>query len=149
MIGSGIAYLFFFRVVRDWGAMRASLVTYLVPVVGIVMGIAFLGETLEPSELAGAALIISGVVLANSRFGRRRLLGSARRPPDAQPPARRASRVTRNVAMAVVKGTARTMPRLPTSVRTISTATSSLLSVRAEGCWMTVNSTSSGRLAPT
>jgi drug/metabolite transporter (DMT)-like permease len=79
LIGSGIAYLFFFRVVRDWGAMRASLVTYLVPVVGIVMGIAFLGETLEPSELAGAALIISGVVLANSRLGRRRIWG--RRAP--------------------------------------------------------------------
>lgn len=78
MIGSGIAYLFFFRVVRDWGAMRASLVTYLVPVVGIVMGIAFLGETLEPSELAGATLIISGVVLANSRLGRRRLWGRRR-----------------------------------------------------------------------
>jgi drug/metabolite transporter (DMT)-like permease len=75
VVGSGIAYLFFFRVVRDWGAMRASLVTYLVPVVGIVLGVAFLGEMLEPIELAGAALIISGVVIANSRRGTRRLWG--------------------------------------------------------------------------
>ncbi len=78
LIGSGVAYLFFFRVVRDWGAMRASLVTYLVPIVGIVLGLAFLGESLEPSELVGAALIITGVVVANGRLGARRLWGRAR-----------------------------------------------------------------------
>jgi drug/metabolite transporter (DMT)-like permease len=75
VIGSGVAYLFFFRVVRAWGAMRASLVTYLIPVVGIVMGVVFLGEALLPVEIAGAALIISGVALANVARGGRRLFG--------------------------------------------------------------------------
>jgi len=78
LVGSGIAYLFFFRLVRAWGAMRSSLVTYVIPVVGIALGVILLGDTLEPAELAGAALVISGVVIANGTRGRRRLFGRGR-----------------------------------------------------------------------
>lgn len=74
LIGSGVAYLFFFRLVRAWGAMRSSLVTYVV--VGIVLGVLVLGD-LESVELVGA-VVISGVVIANGSRGRRRLFGRGR-----------------------------------------------------------------------
>ena len=52
----------------------------MIPVVGIVLGVLVLGETLEPAELVGAALVISGVVIANGTHGRRRLWGRGRLP---------------------------------------------------------------------
>jgi drug/metabolite transporter (DMT)-like permease len=80
IVGSAIAYLFFFRIVRAWGATRTTMVTYVIPVVGIVLGVLILGETLHPEEVVGAALVIAGVVLANAAIGRRRLYGRASTP---------------------------------------------------------------------
>jgi drug/metabolite transporter (DMT)-like permease len=75
MLGSGLAYLFFFRIVRAWGATRTTVVTYLMPVVGITLGVIVLGETLHAAEIAGAALILLGIILVNSQIGARRLYG--------------------------------------------------------------------------
>jgi drug/metabolite transporter (DMT)-like permease len=75
IFGSGLAYLLFYRLLRDWGSTRTSLVAYLLPVVGIVLGYAVLGETVDARILLGTALVIGGVALVNSRYGRRRLYG--------------------------------------------------------------------------
>jgi drug/metabolite transporter (DMT)-like permease len=84
VFGSGIAYLLFFRLLRDWGSTRTSLVAYLLPIVGIVLGYAVLGETIDARIVLGTALIIGGVALVNSRYGRRRIYGrSAAAPPVA------------------------------------------------------------------
>jgi drug/metabolite transporter (DMT)-like permease len=69
-LGSGFAYLAFFRLLGHWGATRTSLVAYLLPIVGIVLGFLVLGEPIDGRMLAGSALIIGGVALVNSRFGR-------------------------------------------------------------------------------
>jgi drug/metabolite transporter (DMT)-like permease len=76
-LGTGVAYLLFFRIIERWGATRTTLVTYVIPVVAIVLGFVFLGERLRPLELAGAALIIGGVVMVNSNIGQRPLFGRA------------------------------------------------------------------------
>jgi drug/metabolite transporter (DMT)-like permease len=81
LLGSGLAYLCFFRLLQSWGATRTSLVAYLLPIVGIVAGAMVLGEVVDAGVLAGTALIIGGVALVNSRFGQRRLFG--RTPPAA------------------------------------------------------------------
>ena len=44
--------------------------TYVIPLVAIVLGFILLEERLQPVELVGAVLIISGVVLVNARIGR-------------------------------------------------------------------------------
>ncbi len=75
IIGSGIAYLLFFRLISAWGATRTTLVTYVMPVVGIVLGVLVLGERLDAAEVIGAGLVIGGLVLANSSMGQRRLFG--------------------------------------------------------------------------
>lgn len=81
IFGSGLAYLAFFRLLGTWGATRTSLVAYLMPVVGIGLGVAVASESLDPRMVAGTLLIIGGVALVNGRFGRRRLF--ARRSPEA------------------------------------------------------------------
>jgi drug/metabolite transporter (DMT)-like permease len=82
IVGSGIAYLAWYRLITRWDATRTSLVTYLLPIVGIVLGVAVLDETVDARILAGTALVIAGIALVNSRFGSRRLLG---RKPRALP----------------------------------------------------------------
>ena len=80
LIGSGLAFLAFFYLLDRWGATRTALVAYLLPVVGIILGVVVLGEIVSRSMLAGTALVIGGIALANSRYGHRRLVG--RRPPE-------------------------------------------------------------------
>jgi drug/metabolite transporter (DMT)-like permease len=70
-LGTGLAYLLFFTILDRWGATRTTLVTYVLPVAAITLGFIFLGERLQPIELAGAALVIGGVVLVNGTLGRR------------------------------------------------------------------------------
>ena len=75
ILGSGIAYLFVFRLFAHWGATRTTLVAYLLPVVGIVLGYLVLAEPVDARLIVGTGLVIAGVALVNSRFGRRRLFG--------------------------------------------------------------------------
>ncbi len=82
-LGTAVAYLLFYRLIARWGATRTTLVTYVIPLVAIVMGFVFLGERLRPIELVGAALIIGGVMLVNSRYGQRPLFARAPVTEDA------------------------------------------------------------------
>lgn len=65
LLGSCLAYLMFYHLINVWGSTRTSLVTYIMPVVGLVLGIVFLDEVLDWRLLVGSALIMSGIVLAN------------------------------------------------------------------------------------
>lgn len=69
LLGTGLAYLAFFRLIRNWGATRTSLVAYTLPVVGIVLGVVFRGEAVDLRILAGTALVIGGIGLVNARPG--------------------------------------------------------------------------------
>jgi drug/metabolite transporter (DMT)-like permease len=81
LLGSGIAYLVYFRLLKSWGATRTSMVAYLLPIVGIVAGALVLNEVVDSGVLLGTGLVIGGVALVNSRFGQRRIFG--RTPPPA------------------------------------------------------------------
>jgi hypothetical protein len=52
-------------------------VTYVIPVVAVVLGFTLLDERPRPIELVGAALIIGGVVLVNGSVGQRPLFRGA------------------------------------------------------------------------
>jgi len=67
LIGSGAAYLIFFRLLQNWGATRTSLVAYLLPIWGIVLGGLVLSEPIDARLLAGTALVIAGIGLVNMR----------------------------------------------------------------------------------
>ena len=79
IVGSGFAYLAMFRLLASWGATRATMVAYEIPVVGIILGYLVLREPIDIRILIGTALVVGGVARVNSRYGRRRLFG--RVPP--------------------------------------------------------------------
>jgi drug/metabolite transporter (DMT)-like permease len=60
LVCSGIAYLLYFRLIRDIGPARASTVTFLMPAFGMLWGAWFLGESVTAGMIAGAALIVAG-----------------------------------------------------------------------------------------
>lgn len=66
-LGSAVAYLISFRLLQRWDATRSSLVTYLLPIVGVTLGAVVLGEQVDARIVLGTALIVGGVALVNLR----------------------------------------------------------------------------------
>jgi len=64
---SGVAYLPFFTLIRDIGPSRTLTVGLAVPVLGILWGWLFLGETVTLSMLAGTALVLAALALTLRR----------------------------------------------------------------------------------
>jgi drug/metabolite transporter (DMT)-like permease len=61
---TGVAYAFYFRLIRRVGAPRAATATYLVPLFGVAWGWLLLGEALTPTMAGAGVLILASVVLA-------------------------------------------------------------------------------------
>ncbi len=73
LLGSGLAYLLFFRTLGRWGATRTSMVAYLLPVFGIALGALVLNEPIDIRLIIGTFLVIGGIALVNSKYGARPL----------------------------------------------------------------------------
>jgi drug/metabolite transporter (DMT)-like permease len=67
LLGSCLAYVLYFSLINAWGATRATLVTYVFPLVGLVLGIVVLGEPTDWRLLAGTAMIVGGIIVVNAR----------------------------------------------------------------------------------
>jgi drug/metabolite transporter (DMT)-like permease len=87
LVGSGLAFLAFFFLLGKWGATRTATVAYLLPIVAVILGVVVRREPVTLPILAGMALIIGGVALANSGFGQRRLFGRSAVPGEPAVPA--------------------------------------------------------------
>ncbi len=66
-VGTAAAYLLFYRLIGEIGATASSTVTYLIPVVAVVVGVIFLQEWVGWHTLAGAAVVLLGVWVARRR----------------------------------------------------------------------------------
>lgn len=77
LLSTAFAYILYFRLLASAGATNVHLVTLLIPVTAVLLGIAFLGESLEPKHLAGMALIGLGLAVIDGRpaLAMRRMLG--------------------------------------------------------------------------
>lgn len=71
-LGTGLAYVWNTNIVGAWGATNASTVTYLTPVVGVVLGVIVLGERISWNEPVGAVIVILGIAITQGRMRRRR-----------------------------------------------------------------------------
>ena len=71
ILGSGVAYIWNFSIIAAAGSSIASSVTYLTPVVAIIVGWVFLGEALSWYEPVGALLVIIGAATSQGRFNRK------------------------------------------------------------------------------
>jgi len=67
LLGSCIAFIMSYGLLNAWGPTRSSLVTYVFPVVGLLLGALFLNETLTWRLAIGALLVIAGIVFVNAR----------------------------------------------------------------------------------
>ena len=65
-IGTGLAQMFQFDVVRAAGPTVATTVTYLIPVVAVTLGVLLLGERLSWPQLLGAAIVLACAVVIGS-----------------------------------------------------------------------------------
>jgi drug/metabolite transporter (DMT)-like permease len=59
--GTGIAYVLYLWLIEVAGSVRASLVTYIIPVTGLILGWLVLGEDVGLNTVAGFGLIALGV----------------------------------------------------------------------------------------
>jgi len=61
VLGSGFAFVAYLWLVDNVGSVRSSLVTYIIPIVGLSLGWAVLDESIGVNTILGCALIIAGV----------------------------------------------------------------------------------------
>lgn len=87
-VSTALAYLIYFRLIAEAGAVNAALVTLLIPPSAIALGALFLDERLSAAQVGGFGLIALGLLAIDGRLWRaiRRALESRRGP--AHPPAR-------------------------------------------------------------
>jgi drug/metabolite transporter (DMT)-like permease len=67
VIGTGVALIINFKLIATEGATAASVVTYLVPVVALLLGVLVLNEPATLVLPFGGALILAGVALTRAR----------------------------------------------------------------------------------
>ncbi len=67
-VGTGFAYLLYYRSVAALGPTTTSLVTYLVPVVAVALGILVLDEHFHVRMLLGGVMIVAGILLVQRRL---------------------------------------------------------------------------------
>lgn len=66
LLGTGVATWLHYDVIRAAGPIVGTMVTYVIPVVAVILGVAFLGERLTLLQLAGAVLVIASAVVTQS-----------------------------------------------------------------------------------
>ena len=59
---TGLAYLLYFRLIKELGASSALTVTFIIPVFGILWGYLFLGETVGINAIIGTILVVTGTM---------------------------------------------------------------------------------------
>lgn len=69
ILGTGLAFILMATLLGSVGATRASFITYLIPVVALVLGVVFRDEVVSPVAIAGIVLVIAGALLASRREG--------------------------------------------------------------------------------
>ena len=65
IFGSGLAFVLAFYLIHEIGPTRTTMVTYLFPLGGVILGVTFLSEQLSWQLVTGAILIVSSLVVAN------------------------------------------------------------------------------------
>ncbi|MGE4291058.1 MAG: DMT family transporter [Desulfovibrio sp.] len=83
VFGTGLGFLWYYQGIKALGAGRAGVFINLVPVNAVLMGWFLLGEDVDFSLAAGAALIFTGVYLVNRPANRQPALQDENPQPDA------------------------------------------------------------------
>ncbi len=63
-LGSGVAYLLYYKILDVVGSAIASSVTYITPVIAVILGVILLGEKLHWYEPVGGVIVILGAAIS-------------------------------------------------------------------------------------
>ena len=72
IFGSGLAFVLAYYLIHEIGPTRTTMVTYLFPLGGVILGAIFLSEQLTWQLITGAILIVSSLAVANWEPKKRR-----------------------------------------------------------------------------
>ena len=64
LFGSVIAFSSYYYLIKKMDATIVSLSTLIIPIVALILGRSFLGETVTPLAVAGIVTILAGVAIA-------------------------------------------------------------------------------------
>jgi drug/metabolite transporter (DMT)-like permease len=84
VLSTGLAYVLYFRLIGEAGATTASAVNYLVPVAGVLVAAAFLGERITWNVVAGGLIVLLGMGYAENRLRRRAAPAAATAPAQSR-----------------------------------------------------------------
>lgn len=65
VLGTGVAFVWYYRALQELGAARTVIFNNLVPVFGATFGVLLLGEPLLPSMLIGGTVAVTGVMMVS------------------------------------------------------------------------------------
>lgn len=68
VFGTGVVYIWNMNVLAAWGPTATSSVTYITPVVGVILGVLLLSESLGWHEPLGAIIVFVGILLTQQRI---------------------------------------------------------------------------------
>jgi drug/metabolite transporter (DMT)-like permease len=74
ILGSGLAFAMAYYLIHEIGPTRTTMVTYLFPLGGVILGVTFLNEELTWQLITGAILIVLSLVVANWEPRKRNVL---------------------------------------------------------------------------
>lgn len=66
VFSTALAFLIYFHLIREWGAVRASAVTYVAPIIAVFWDYVFFRNVPGAHEIAGVLAVLSGVVLLHA-----------------------------------------------------------------------------------
>lgn len=74
LFSTALAYILYFRLIKNIGVTKSLTVTYLIPVFAMLWGALFLKEAITVSMILGCFLIFSGVTISNNLFAKLKLV---------------------------------------------------------------------------
>ena len=74
LCGTGLAYILYYSIVDRLGAIVASGVTYIPPVVALIIGVVWVGDPVRPLDYVAMAAILAGVGVLQSGRGVRKVV---------------------------------------------------------------------------
>ena len=83
VLGTGLAFVLNFRVIRYAGATTSASVTYLMPIVATIIGVVVLKEQLNWYQPVGASVVLTGVAVSQGLL--RRPVRRSRERPAVRP----------------------------------------------------------------
>lgn len=67
VLGTGLAFVIMGNLVGRVGSTRASFITYVIPVVALVLGVVFRGDEVALIAVVGVAMVVTGAIMASRR----------------------------------------------------------------------------------